>query len=398
MPPIDLSLDARRGRATQWLYDSRFRSIVAQTLVVGLVAWGLWYLASNTQENMARRGLSTGFDFVFGTAGFDISWSLFEVKAGATYLDVYMVGIVNTLVVSILSIFFATVQGFVVGILRLSRNWLVSRLAAWYIEILRNTPLLLQILFWFIGVFTGLPPPRQSYQPVEGFVLNNRGFFMPSPIAGDTLWMTGVAFLAACVAALLLHRWARARQAQTGRRFPSVLAGLGIVIALPGLVFLATGMPLAWDVPKLRGFNFTGGMTVPPAFCALLIALSVYTSCFIAEMVRAGIQSVSHGQTEASFALGLKPSWTTRLVIVPQAMRAIIPPLISSYLNVTKNSSLAVAIGYPDLVAVWMQTSLNQSGRAIEIVATTMLFYMTCSLSISMLLNFYNRRIQLRER
>jgi general L-amino acid transport system permease protein len=398
MPPIDLSLDARRGRASQWLYDSRFRSIVAQTVVVGLVAWGIWYLASNTQENMARRGLSTGFDFVFGTAGFDISWSLFEVKAGATYLDVYTVGIVNTLVVSILSIFFATVLGFVVGILRLSRNWLVSRLAAWYIEILRNTPLLLQIFFWFIGVFTGLPPPRQSYQPVEGFVLNNRGFFMPAPIAGDTLWLTGVTFLAACVAAILLHRWARARQAATGKRFPSVLAGLAIVIAAPLVVLVATGMPLAWDVPKLRGFNFTGGMTVPPAFCALLIALSVYTSCFIAEMVRAGIQSVSHGQTEASFALGLKPSWTTRLVIVPQAMRAIIPPLISSYLNVTKNSSLAVAVGYPDLVAVWMQTSLNQSGRAIEIVATTMLFYMTCSLSISVLLNFYNRRIQLRER
>ena len=398
MPPISIAVDARRGRLAEWLYDSRFRSIVAQAVVVGVVAWGFWYLASNTQENMARRGLSTGFDFVFGTAGFDISWSLFEVKAGATYLDVYKVGIVNTLVVSILSIFFATVLGFTVGIMRLSGNWLVSRLAGWYIEVLRNTPLLLQIFFWFIGVFTGLPPPRQSYQPVEGFVLNNRGFFMPAPVAGEALWITGIAFLAACVAAIALHRWARARQAATGKRFPSVLAGLGIVFAATGLVFVATGMPLSWDVPKLRGFNFTGGMTVPPAFCALLIALSVYTSCFIAEMVRAGIQSDSHGQTEASFALGLKPGWTTRLVIVPQAMRAIIPPLISSYLNVTKNSSLAVAIGYPDLVAVWMQTSLNQSGRAIEIVATTMLFYMTCSLSISMLLNVYNRRIQLRER
>ena len=398
MPPISLAVDARRGRVAEWLYDSRFRSIVAQAVVVGIVAWGFWYLASNTQENMARRGLSTGFDFVFGTAGFDISWSLFQISTPASYIDVYKVGIVNTLAVSILSIAFATVLGFAVGMLRLSNNWLVSRLAGWYIEVLRNTPLLLQIFFWFIGVFTGLPPPRQSYQPVEGFVLNNRGFFMPAPVAGETLWITGVAFLAACVAAITLHRWARARQAATGKRFPSILAGFGIVIGATGLAFVATGMPLSWDVPKLRGFNFTGGMTVPPAFCALLIALSVYTSCFIAEMVRAGIQSVSHGQTEASFALGLKPNWTTRLVIVPQAMRAIIPPLISSYLNVTKNSSLAVAIGYPDLVAVWMQTSLNQSGRAIEIVATTMLFYMTCSLSISMLLNFYNRRIQLRER
>jgi general L-amino acid transport system permease protein len=398
MPPISLAVDARRGRVAEWLYDSRFRSIVAQAVVVGIVAWGFWYLASNTQENMARRGLSTGFDFVFGTAGFDISWSLFQISTPASYIDVYKVGIVNTLAVSILSIAFATVLGFAVGMLRLSNNWLVSRLAGWYIEVLRNTPLLLQIFFWFIGVFTGLPPPRQSYQPVEGFVLNNRGFFMPAPVAGETLWITGVAFLAACVAAIALHRWARARQATTGKRFPSILAGFGIVIGATGLAFVATGMPLSWDVPKLRGFNFTGGMTVPPAFCALLIALSVYTSCFIAEMVRAGIQSVSHGQTEASFALGLKPNWTTRLVIVPQAMRAIIPPLISSYLNVTKNSSLAVAIGYPDLVAVWMQTSLNQSGRAIEIVATTMLFYMTCSLSISMLLNVYNRRIQLRER
>jgi general L-amino acid transport system permease protein len=381
-----------------WLYDSRLRSILAQTVVVGSIAWVLWYLADNTQENMAKRGMSTGFDFVFGTAGFDISWSLFEVKAGSTYLTVFKVGIVNTLVVSILSIVCATLLGFFVGLMRLSSNWLVARIAAWYIEILRNTPLLLQIFFWFIGVFTGLPPPRQSYQPVEGFVLNNRGFFMPSPVPGEGLWVTGVAFLLALAAAIALHRWARTRQAATGERFPSVLAGIGLVLALPGLVFLVTGSPLDWNIPRLRGFNFVGGMMVPPAFCALLIALSVYTSCFIAEMVRAGIQSVSHGQTEAAYALGLKPAWTTRLIIIPQAMRAIIPPLISSYLNVTKNSSLAVAIGYPDLVAVWMQTSLNQSGRAIEIVATTMLFYMTCSLLISLALNIYNRRIQMRER
>jgi general L-amino acid transport system permease protein len=221
---------------------------------------------------------------------------------------------------------------------------------------------------------------------------------MPSPVPGEGLWVTGVAFLLALAAAIALHRWARTRQAATGERFPSVLAGIGLVLALPGLVFLVTGSPLDWNIPRLRGFNFVGGMMVPPAFCALLIALSVYTSCFIAEMVRAGIQSVSHGQTEAAYALGLKPAWTTRLIIIPQAMRAIIPPLISSYLNVTKNSSLAVAIGYPDLVAVWMQTSLNQSGRAIEIVATTMLFYMTCSLLISLALNIYNRRIQMRER
>jgi general L-amino acid transport system permease protein len=381
-----------------WFYDSRLRSIVAQTVVVGAIAWTFWYLADNTRDNMAQRGMSTGFDFVFGTAGFDISWSLFEVKAGSTYLTVFKVGIVNTLVVSVLSIVCATLLGFFVGLMRLSSNWLVARIAAWYIEILRNTPLLLQIFFWFIGVFTGLPPPRQSYQPIEGFVLNNRGFFLPSPVPGEGLWMTGVAILAALAGAIFLHRWARARQAATGERFPSVLVGIAIVLALPATVFLATGSPLDWNIPKLRGFNFVGGMMVPPAFCALLIALSVYTSCFIAEMVRAGIQSVSHGQTEASLALGLKPGWTMRLIVIPQAMRAIIPPLISSYLNVTKNSSLAVAIGYPDLVAVWMQTSLNQSGRAIEIVATTMLFYMSCSLIISVLLNVYNRRIQLRER
>jgi general L-amino acid transport system permease protein len=384
--------------ATAWLYDSRFRAIVAQTLVVGAIAWTIWYLASNTMANMAKRGMSTGFDFVFGTAGFDISWSLFEVKAGATYLEIYQVGIVNTLVVSVLSIIFATLLGFFVGIMRLSSNWLVSKIAFWYIEILRNTPLLLQILFWFIGVFTGLPPPRQSYQPIEGFVLNNRGFFLPSPVPEDGFWMTLAALAVALAIAVALHRWARARQAATGQRFPSILFGIALVVAVPLSVFLATGSPLGWNIPKLRGFNFVGGMMVPPAFCALLIALSVYTSCFIAEMVRAGIQSVSHGQTEAAYALGIKPSWTTRLIIIPQAMRAIIPPLISTYLNITKNSSLAVAIGYPDLVAVWMQTSLNQSGRAIEIVATTMLFYMSCSLFISVLLNIYNRRIQLRER
>ncbi len=386
------------GGSMAWLYDTRIRAVLSQTLVVGAVVWVIWTLVTNTQANMAKRGMATGFDFLGGTAGFDIGWTLIEFRTGASYFDVYTVGILNTLIVSVCAIVLSTLVGFFVGVLRLSSNWLVSKLAGWYVELLRNTPLLLQIFFWYLGVFALLPPPRQSIFITEELVLNNRGFFFPSPLPGPLFWLTGVTFVLAVIAAIALHRWAKARQEATGERFPSILAGIALVVLAPLLVFLATGQPLAWDVPKLQGFNFRGGTFVPPSFCALLVALSIYTSCFIAENVRAGIQSVSHGQTEASYALGLRPGWTMRLVIIPQAMRAIVPPLISQYLNVTKNSSLAVAIGFPDLVAVWMQTSLNQSGRAIEIVATTMAFYMTCSLVISALLNIYNKRVQMKER
>lgn len=381
-----------------FINDERTRSIFYQILVFGLLAWVFWYLFTNTAHNLEARGMSAGFDFLGSTAGFNIAWSIIPYEGSDTYGKVYLVGITNTLLIAFISIIATTLLGFFIGILRLSHNWLISTLAAWYVEIIRNTPLLLQILFWYLGVFAILPRPKQSIEMFGVFELNNRGFYFPEPQPGELFWITLLAFLAAIAVAYFLVIWAKRRQAATGERFPVFWSSLGIILGFPMLVFLLTGMPLSWELPELKGFNFQGGGSVPPAFCALFLALVAYHASFIAESVRAGILSVNKGQTEASYSLGLKPSWTLRLVILPQAMRAIIPPLISHWMNVVKNSSLAIAIGYPDLVAVFMQTSLNQSGHAIEIVAMVMLFYSSVSLTISGALNFYNKRVQLKER
>jgi len=300
--------------------------------------------------------------------------------------------------VSALGIFFATIIGFLVGVLRLSKNWLVNKLAMVYIEVFRNIPLLLQIVFWYFSVAFNMPSPRQSLSLGEMVFLNNRGMYMPAPVFGENFWMTVLALFAAIVAVIVIARWARKRFEATGQLFHTVYVSLGILIGLPLLVFLATGAPLHWDMPELKGFNFKGGLTVIPELFALTLALSIYTAAFIAETVRSGIQAVSHGQTEAASALGLSHARTLRLVVIPQAMRVIIPPLTSQYLNLTKNSSLAVAIGYPDLVAVFAGTTLNQTGQAVEIIAITMAVYLTLSLLISLFMNWYNARMALRER
>ncbi len=388
------------GGGLAFIHDERFRSVFYQLVTGVVVAYVAWYLFDNTTRNLESRGMSSGFDFIWLTAGFDTDFTLIDYSAGHTYGRVFVVGMLNTLFVSLIAIVLATVLGFFMGIMRLSSNWLVSKMASAYVEILRNTPLLMQILFWYLGIFSLLPRPKQSLDMfgVGVSFLNNRGFYNPSPIFGEMMWATFVAIVVALVAAFTVRKWAKTRQAATGQQFPAVWAGLAIFIVLPSLVFLVTGSPMTWDVPSLQGFNFQGGARVPPAFLALLVALVIYHSAYIGESVRAGIQSVHRGQTEAAFSLGLRPGKTLSLVVIPQAMRAIIPPLISIWMNVVKNSSLAVAIGYPDVVALFMQTSLNQSGYAIEIVALTMLFYMTVSLTISGLLNIYNRRVQLRER
>jgi len=371
-----------------------FYQVVTFVCVVGL----FWYLITNTIENMSVRGMSAGLDFLPVSAGFGISFTLIPYREGDSYFRVFQVGIANTLLVAVIGIFFATSIGLFMGLARMSSNWLIRTIARWYIEVLRNTPLLLQIIAWYFGVFTLLPRPRESLDWSELFFLNNRGFYFPSPVPGDGFTITLVAFALAVVGAIGLRYWARKRQEATGKHFPSISVGLATIVLLPLLVFLVTGRPLTWDVPELRGFNFVGGLNVPPALGALVIALSIYTSCFIAEIVRSGIQSVSHGQTEAARALGVKPTWAMRLIILPQALRVIIPPLISQYLNLTKNSSLAIAIGFPDLVSVWMNTSLNQSGRAIPIVAMTMAFYCFVSLTVSFAMNQYNKSILLKER
>jgi general L-amino acid transport system permease protein len=383
-----------------FFYDERVRSVFYQALAFGIVAWASWYLFTTTSHNLQARGMNSGFGFLWSSAGFDTDFKLVGYTVGDTYGRIFLIGILNTLFVSALAIVATTVLGFFMGVVRLSSNWLVSKLASAYVEVLRNTPLLMQIIFWYTGVFTLLPVPRQSLDLAGLGVsfLNNRGFYTPTPEFGDLFWASVAALLVAVGATVALRRWARRRQELTGQQFPVFWTALAILLALPLLTYLGTGQPLDWDVPALKGFNFVGGARLPPAFLALLVALVVYHSAYLAESVRAGILSVSRGQTEASYSLGLRPGQTLRLVIIPQAMRAIVPPLISLWMNVVKNSSLAVAIGYPDIVALFMQTSLNQSGYAIEIVALTMLFYMTVSLSISAALNVYNKRVQIKER
>ncbi|TFL19440.1 amino acid ABC transporter permease [Jannaschia formosa] len=383
--------------ALKALNDARVRSAVIQALTLLAVFVGLWWIVSNTVANLAVRNMSAGFGFLDVSAGFGIGFTIIPYQEGDTYLRVFFVGIANTLLVAIVSIVLATVFGLIVGLARLSDNWIIGVVARSYIEIIRNTPLLLQIIAWYFGVFNLLPRPRDSIELGAGFVLNNRGFYLPAPVAEAGLG----AFLLLCGAAVAgavgLYLWSNRRLEKTGQSFPALRVGAALVIGVPALAYLALA-PVSWDMPELQGFNFQGGTSVPPAFCALIVALSAYTSCFIAEIVRSGIQSVPKGQLEAAGALNLPPNWTLRRVVMPQAMRVIIPPLISQYLNVTKNSSLAIAIGFPDLVSVWMNTSLNQSGRAIPIVAMTMAFYCTVSLAVSAVMNVYNKRVQLQER
>ena len=380
--------------------DERYRSVFYQIVVFGLFIWAVFSLIENTQINMATRKMAVGFDFLKNSAGFAIAWTPLDYKPSDSYFMVYWVGIINTLILAGLSIILATLLGFVVGILRLSRNWLVAQIASWYVEILRNTPLLLQIIFWYLGAFANLPRPKQSIEifGFESLVLNNRGLYIPKPQPEDLFWVTVVAFVIGLVVALVLNKRATKKQQETGKYISTLLPTLVAVFGLPIIAFLLTGMPLDWDLPALKGFNYRGGGFVLPAMLAVMVALVVYHSAYAAEMVRAGILSVNKGQTEAALSIGLKQGFVMRLVIIPQAMRAIVPPMISLWMNVVKNSSLAIAIGFPDLVSVFMQTSLNQSGHAVEIVAMVMAFYMTVSLTISACLNVYNKKIQLTER
>jgi general L-amino acid transport system permease protein len=356
------------------------------------------FIVSNTLENLDARGITTGFGFLNDTAGFGIVQSLIDYTPQSSYGRTFMVGLLNTLLVSALGIFAATVIGFLMGIARLSPNWLIARIAGAYVEIFRNIPLLLQIFFWYFAVLRSLPSPRQSMSLGEAVFLNIRGLVVPAPVGGAGFGWTLVALAVAVIAAIVLVRWNRRRQEATGDRLPAGWISAGMIVALPALVFVVSGMPLTWDIPKLGGFNFSGGITVLPELLALWLALSIYTGAFIAEIVRSGIQAVSKGQTEASRALSLSGGMTLRLVVIPQAMRVIIPPLTSQYLNLIKNSSLATAIGYPDLVSVFAGTTLNQTGQAIEVIMMTMAVYLTLSLLVSMFMNWFNARMALVER
>jgi general L-amino acid transport system permease protein len=395
----DVPRDRReRSRGSSLLYDPFIRGIATQALVAILLILLIGWFVNNTIENLQRANIASGFGFLWNRAGFDISQSLIPYNAEDTYGRAFLVGLLNTLLVAVVGIALATILGFLAGIARLSKNVLLSGIAAVYVETLRNIPVLLQLLFWYRAVLSVLPAPKQAIMLPFGSNLSNRGLLLPKFIAGDGFIFTVVAIGVAVIAVAFVSVWARRRRMATGRPFPTVIVGLAILIVLPLAVFLASGAPLTVEFPELKGFNFVGGFHILPEFMALLLGLTLYTATFIAEIVRAGILAVPRGQTEAAYALGLRPGTTLRKVVIPQAMRVIIPPLTNQYLNLTKNSSLAVAVGYPELVSVFAGTVLNQTGQAVEAISITMMVYFVISLATSLFMNWFNRRVALVER
>jgi general L-amino acid transport system permease protein len=364
-----------------------------QVLFVAALVWIGYEIVANARANLQAQRITSGFGFLNNTAGFDVSLNLIPYSGSDTYTRVFLVGLLNTLLVSIIGIFFATVIGFMVALGRLSPNWLLSRISGGYVELIRNLPLLFQILFWYLAVLAALPNPRQSVSIFGAFFLSNRGFVVPKPIGNPGFEPFALAVLIAVVAALLLRRYAHRQLFESGRLITIWPYVLGLLIGLPLLTALAFGAPVTFEFPELKGFNFSGGSRVIPEFVALTLALSTYTAAFIAEIVRAGIQSVHKGQMEAGASLGLQRGSTLRLIVVPQALRVILPPLTNQYLNLTKNSSLAVAIGYPDLVSVFAGTTLSQTGQAIEIILITMAVYLLISLITSAIMSFYGWRL-----
>jgi len=364
-----------------------------QILFVAALVWIGYEIVANARANLQAQRITSGFGFLNQTAGFDVSQSLIPYSGSDTYTRVFLVGLLNTLLVSIIGIFFATVIGFLVALGRLSPNWLLSRISSGYVELIRNLPLLFQILFWYLAVLSALPNPRQSISLFGSFFLSNRGFVVPKPIAQTGLEPFALAILVAIVASTLVQRYARRQLFESGRLIKIWPYVVGLLIGLPLLTALLFGPPVTFEVPELKGFNFSGGSRIIPEFVALTVALSTYTAAFIAEIVRAGIQSVHKGQMEAGSSLGLQRGSVLRLIVVPQAMRVILPPLTNQYLNLTKNSSLAVAIGYPDLFSVFAGTTLSQTGQAIEIIAITMGVYLLISLVTSAIMSFYGWRL-----
>ena len=381
------------------IYDPKVRSIAYQVLLCAVIIFLAYSAVRNAADNLARARIASGFGFWNQTAGFDISQTLIEYTAQAgTYGRAFWVGLLNTLLVAAIGIVLATVVGFLVGIARLSKNFLLSKLSAGYVELIRNVPLLLQLLFWYNAVLKALPDLRDSWTLPGSIFLNNRGFFAPSPVFQTGMEFVGGAFIVGIIGALGYRNWARKKQERTGAQSPVALVALGLIIGLPVIAFFLAGMPATLEFPEKGRFNIRGGMEILPELVALVIGLTFYTGAFIAEVVRAGIMAVSRGQTEAAGAVGLRTGQTLKLVVIPQAMRVIIPPLTSQYLNLTKNSTLAVFVGYPDLVQIFTGTVLNQTGQAVEVVMITMAVYLTISLVTSTVMNWYNSRIALVER
>lgn len=380
------------------LSDPKVRAWLFQIItVVAVIALG-WFIFDNTQTNLQHRGITSGFGFLENSAGFGIAQHLIDYSEADSYARVFVIGLLNTLLVSVIGIVLATLLGFVIGVARLSPNWMISKLATVYVEVFRNIPPLLQILFWYTAVFLSLPGPRQAHGYLDMFFVSSRGLNMPRALPAEGAWAFLVSLVVAVIAIVMMVRWANKRFEATGQPFHKFWVGLALLLVIPGLSVLIFGSPVHWELPQLKGFNFSGGWVLIPELISLTLALTIYTAAFIAEIVRSGIKSVSHGQTEAARSLGLRPGPTLRKVIIPQALRVIIPPLTSQFLNLAKNSSLAAAIGYPEMVSLFAGTVLNQTGQAIEVIAITMSVYLAISISISLLMNWYNKRIALIER
>ena len=388
----------RKSSRYSLVNDPRVRALLYQGLLAAgliLIVWSGW---RNAAENMQQRGIPMGFGFWDATAGFDINQSLISYSALSTYGRAFWVGLLNTLMVGAISIALATPLGFAVGIARLSPNWILSKVALIYVELMRNTPLLLQLLFWYNAVLKALPGPRQSLSLGGLILINNRGLYLPRPLFGSGAIFVFAAFALAVLGVSAFHFWGRRRQALTGARLPVAPVAVVTTIVLPTLAYFAAGEPIGFSLAQLSGFNLRGGLQVYPEFAALTFGLVTYTAGFIAEIVRAGVLAVPHGQSEAAGALGLHRSLTMKLVVIPQAMRLIIPPLTSQYLNIIKNSSLAVFVGYPDLVLIFAGTVLNQTHAAVQVMAITMAVYLVISLIVSFALNLFNARNALKER
>jgi general L-amino acid transport system permease protein len=388
-PPSQLipKLQRALGGSAGW------SGFVVQAVFVAVLAWIAYEIVANARANLQAQRITAGFGFMANTAGFDVNQYLIPYTNSDSYTRVFLVGLLNTLMVSVIGIFFATVIGFLVALGRLSPNWLLSRISGGYVELVRNLPVLFQILFWYLAVLAALPNPRQSISILDSFFLSNRGLVIPKPIGEPGFEPFVFALLIAIVAAIALWRYSRQQLFQSGKVIKVWPYALGLVIGLPVLATMIFGPPVKFDVPVLKGFNFAGGSRVIPEFVALTLALSTYTAAFIAEIVRAGILSVHKGQMEAGSSLGLQRGSVLRLIVIPQAMRVILPPLTNQYLNLTKNSTLAVAIGYPDLVSVFAGTTLSQTGQAIEIIGLTMGVYLLISLVTSAMMSFYGWRI-----
>ncbi|NBR38600.1 MAG: ABC transporter permease subunit [Alphaproteobacteria bacterium] len=405
-------MNSDKSLVLKYLYDTRTRSIIFQVLLILSLIFGFWWIVDNTAVNLSTQNKSVGFSFLSQTAGFAISdtlgtWLLNYEVGTSTYLDVYFIGIANTFLVAFLGIIFATILGFTFGIMRLSQNFVLRSFSTIYIELTRNIPLLVQLFFWYFAVLRSLPNARGKVDIIPDVIgINIVGLYLPSAIPQDGFSLTMMAFAIAVVITLFMKRWASKRQQETGQIFPVFWVGLGVLIGLPLVVFFISGSPLIIEYPEFketgpilkRGFQKGVGMVLVPEMLAVWLSLSLYTAAFIAEIVRAGIMAVNKGQTEASLALGLKPNPILRLVIIPQAMRVIIPPLTSQYLNLTKNSSLAIAIAYPELVSVFAGTALNQVGKEIEMIFMMMSVYLTFSILTSMFMNWFNARVKLVER